>query len=104
MEYAMDITDEAARAFARAFETWRREGESDPSQGARLLRKRLTVNGRWRGSATDRLSWDEYQRLPAEARALAARGAHQLEAGGPRSSQGLRGLERPPEAPPQVAP
>src|SRR3989442_3128217 len=81
MEYAMDITDEAARAFARAFETWRREGESDPSQGARLLRKRLTVNGRWRGSATDRLSWDEYQRLLAEARALAARGADQLEAG-----------------------
>src|SRR3989442_7424374 len=93
MEYAMDITDEAARAFARAFDTWRSEGESDPSQGARLLRKRLTVNGRWRGSATDRLSWDEYQRLLAEARALAARGADQLEAGRLDLAAALGGLK-----------
>ncbi len=66
------VGDLAVAAYRDAYEEWRALPASsrDEAQGARLLRKRLTVYGRWQGSVSKLPSHAEFSTLVDEARAL----------------------------------
>jgi len=70
---ALEITDEAADAYAEAFTRWRTAPAATPLEGARLLRKRAIVYARWGGSIRHIPNGAEVFALVTEARELLAR-------------------------------
>ncbi|GAC1698803.1 MAG: hypothetical protein NVS9B6_09480 [Candidatus Limnocylindrales bacterium] len=71
----VQIGDAAIEGYRRAYELWSTlpPGERLPSDGTRLLMKRLTVEGRWAGSVLHVAERATIEALLAEARDLLAR-------------------------------
>ena len=66
----MQFGDDSINAYEEAFKRWRDAGGSDRSVGARLVIKRLSVVGRWRGSLTRPMEESEIAALVNSAREL----------------------------------
>jgi class 3 adenylate cyclase/tetratricopeptide (TPR) repeat protein len=61
---------DAMNAYVAAYERWRAQPGGDPRVGARLLVKRLGVDGRWSGSLARVTEPEEFDAIAAEARRL----------------------------------